>query len=84
MTYTLHHLAPGSYDLALDGVIMGGVVRETTARGTLTGWCAELLEDLPAATRPRPFDCVEHRFPSLEAATAWLGDAQISNSLTVA
>ena len=80
MTYTLHLLAPGSYDLALDGVIIGGVVRETTARGTLKGWCAELLEDLPAAKRPRPFDCVEHRFPSLEAATAWLGGAPILDS----
>ncbi|MFK5599941.1 hypothetical protein ACFZ8E_23535 [Methylobacterium sp. HMF5984] len=77
MRYTLHQLAAGSYDLALDGVIVGGVVRETTAGGAPTGWCAELLEDLPAATRPRPFDCVEHRFPTLEAATAWLGGAPI-------
>ncbi|MCJ2106770.1 phage tail length tape measure family protein [Methylobacterium sp. E-041] len=77
MTYTLHQLAAGSYDLALDGVIVGGVVRETTAGGVPTGWCAELLEDLPAGTRPRPFDCVEHRFPTLEAATAWLGGSPI-------
>lgn len=73
MTYTLHQLAPGSYDLALDGVIVGGVVRETTAGGSSTGWCAELLQDLPAATRPHPFDCVEHRFPTLEATAEWLG-----------
>ncbi|POR40397.1 hypothetical protein [Methylobacterium sp. V23] len=80
MTYTLHRLAPGSYDLALDGVIVGGVVRETTAGGAPTGWCAELLQDLPAATRPRPFDCVEHRFQTLEAAVAWLGGAAILDS----
>lgn len=47
-------LAPGSYDLALDCVIVGDVVCEITARGTLMGWCAELLEGLAAATRFRP------------------------------
>ena len=77
MTYTLHHLAAGSYDLALDGALVGSVVREVTAGGNTTVWCAELFEDLPAATRPRPFDCIEHRFPTLEATTAWLGGAQI-------
>lgn len=81
MTYTLHHLAPGSYDRALDGVIVGGVVRETTAGVAPTGWCAELLQDQPAATRPRPFDCVEHRFPTMEAATVWLGGAPILKAL---
>ena len=60
---------------------MGAELRETTACGALKGWCAELLEDMPAATRPRPFDCVEHRLPSLEAATAWLGGAPISEAL---
>lgn len=84
MTYTLHHLASRSYDLALDGVIVGGVVRETTAGGAPTGWCAELLLDLPAATRPRPFDCVEHRFPTLEAAATWLGGAPILDGIEAA
>lgn len=84
MTYTLHLLAPGSYDLALNGVIVGGVVRETMVGGGVTGWCAELLEDLPAATRPRPFDCVEHRFPTLEAAATWLGGAPILDGMEAA
>ena len=77
MTYTLHYLAAGSYDLALDGVLVGSVVREVTAGGNTTGWFAELFEDLRAEKRPRPFDYVEHRFPTLEAVTAWLGGAQI-------
>ena len=33
MTYTLHQLAAGSYDLALDGVIVGDVVRDVTPGG---------------------------------------------------
>ncbi|TXM72655.1 hypothetical protein FV226_11565 [Methylobacterium sp. WL12] len=81
MTYSLHHLAPGSYDLVLNGAIVGGVVREVTASGSVRGWCAELFDDLPEGTRPRPFDCVEHRFPTLEAAAEWLGGAQILDAL---
>jgi hypothetical protein len=81
MTYTLQQLAPGSYDLILDGVIVGSVVREISAQGTFKGWCAELLEDQPAATRPSPFACIEHRFPTLDAAAAWLGDALILSAL---
>lgn len=53
MTYTLHQLASGSYDLALDGVIVGGVVRETTAGGPLPDgarncWTIFRLRHVPA------------------------------------
>jgi hypothetical protein len=52
MTYTLHRLAPGSYDLCLDGELIGGVVRTSEHRKT---WIAELLVDAPPEARPRPF-----------------------------
>jgi hypothetical protein len=77
MTYELHRLAAGSYDLVCDGAIMGSVVRQVTRDGDGRGWHAELLEDLPPARRPRPFEKIEHRFPTLEAVTSWLGGAAI-------
>ena len=77
MTYTLHQLAPGSYDLALDGVIVGSVVRDVTAADALMGWRAELLDDLPPEQRPSPFTDAEHLFRTLEAAMAWLGGAAV-------
>jgi len=78
MPYTLHRLAAGSYDLLLDGIVIGGVVRETSCDHVM-GWRAELLEDLPRARRPKPFTRVEHRFKAFGEVLAWLGDAAIVN-----
>lgn len=80
MTYTLHRLAAGSYDLLLDGVIVGSVVREVSADGGHRGWYAELLEDLLPDRRPRPFIEIEHAFPTLDEATEWLGGAVVLNA----
>ncbi|GJE43774.1 hypothetical protein [Methylobacterium soli] len=80
MTYTLHPLAPGSYDLALNGVIVGGVVREVSPGGTAKGWRAELLDEIPPEQRPAPFCEIEHQFRSLEAAAEWLGAAIVNDS----
>ena len=77
MAYTLHRLAAGSYDLALDDAIMGSVVREVSSSGRTEGWRVELLDDLPAVLKPPPFTQAEHHFPTLEAALAWLGDASV-------
>ncbi len=73
MTYVLYKLAPGSYDLELDGELIGGVVR--TARET--AWTAELLDPLPAEKRPTPFTDLEHEFPTFEAALEWLGGPEV-------
>ncbi|RYY17704.1 MAG: hypothetical protein EON55_01485 [Alphaproteobacteria bacterium] len=81
MTYTLHRLAPGSYDLALDGQIVGSLVRNITAGGGVSGWQAELLNAVPADQRPPPFESVTHPFKSLEAAIAWLGGATVSEAV---
>ena len=78
MPYALHRLAAGSYDLLLDGHVVGGVVRDITADGDVRRWRAELLDELPPAQRPQPFIGIEHRFDSLEEIVAWLGDAPIN------
>jgi hypothetical protein len=82
MAYTLHRLAPGSYDLALDDAIMGSVVRDISPGGHGAGWRVQLLDDLPSVLRPHPFTQTEHHFPSLEAAMAWLGGATVAESPT--
>ena len=65
MTYTLHRLASGSYDLALDGVIVGSVVREVRGGADDDIWHAELLNDPPPEKRPPPFSKIDHTFGSL-------------------
>jgi hypothetical protein len=68
MTYSLTQLAPGAYDLLLNGEIIGGVVR-SGSRQPYT-WTAELLEDLLLGRRPAPFKEIEHDFPTLEELCA--------------
>ncbi|GJE42754.1 hypothetical protein [Methylobacterium soli] len=80
MPYTLYRLAAGSYDLLLDGTVMGGVVRDVPPDGDVRRWRAELLDDLPPLQRPQPFTEIEHRFDSLEEVVSWLGDAAITNN----
>ena len=71
MTYTLSRLAPGSYDVLLDGEIIASLARNGPSdRAT---WSAELLNDLPAGELPPPFVEPEHTFKSLEEARNWLG-----------
>ena len=74
MTYSLSKLASGSYDLYLNGLLMGGVVRNGPSART---WTAELLEDESGDGMPKPFTKPEHRFPSLEAVLDWLGGAKV-------
>jgi hypothetical protein len=70
MNYVLYKVAPGSYDLELDGELIGGVVRTVTRE---TAWTAELLDPLPAEKRPRPFKELEHELATFEAVLEWLG-----------
>lgn len=77
MNYSLHRLAPGSYDLVLDGKIVGSVVREIVAGDDAPVWHAELLDDPPLIGRPNPFSKVDHAFGTLDAVLAWLGGARI-------
>ncbi|WP_262267354.1 hypothetical protein [Microvirga yunnanensis] len=72
MTYSLIQLAPGAYDLLLNGEVVGSVVRNSSYQPYT--WTAELLEDLPPARRPAPFTDLEHVFASLEDLCDWLGN----------
>ncbi len=75
MVYTLSRLAPGSYDVLLDGVIVASLVRSgETSNAT---WTVELLRDAPSWKRPAPFTEPEHSFGSLEEAREWLGSTEI-------
>jgi hypothetical protein len=80
MPYTLVRLAPGSYDLVLDGEIVGSVVEDLTARGYAKGWQAELLTSGPVINWPAPFTKPEHDFESFEAVLAWLGFPPVSEA----
>jgi hypothetical protein len=71
MTYRLSRLAPGSYDVLLNGIIIASLVR--SGSGENATWTAELLVDLPPGERPAPFTEPEHTFQSLDEARHWLG-----------
>ncbi len=78
MTYTVSRLAPGSYDVLLDGVIVASLVR-SGSKDNVT-WTAELLTDVPSWKRPAPFTESEHTFSSLEEARQWLGNPEIRDT----
>ena len=75
MAYKLSQLAPGSYDVVLNGVIIASLVRSVQSREPT--WTAELLVDMPPEERPSPFTGPEHTFASLEEAQRWLGCTEI-------
>ncbi len=78
MIYKLSRLAPGSYDVLLNGVIVASLVRGGETDNAT--WTAELLVDLPPEERPTPFTESEHSFGSLEEAQKWLGGAEIRDT----
>ncbi|MEE7446556.1 hypothetical protein MRF4_01190 [Methylobacterium radiotolerans] len=73
MTYTVEQLAPGSYDVLLDGVVIAALVRVVSHTGPSDTWQVELLDELPQAERPAPFTSQWHTFKSHAAALEWLG-----------
>jgi hypothetical protein len=78
MTFTLSRLAPGSYDVLLNGMIVASLVRSGETDNAT--WTAELLEDVYPRRRPAPFKEAEHTFSSLEEAQTWLGGAEIRDA----
>jgi hypothetical protein len=73
MAYTVEQLAPGSYDVLLDGVVIASLVRNVHRSGPADTWSAELLNEMPAIKRPAPFTNQRHVFKSRPAALEWLG-----------
>jgi hypothetical protein len=78
MTYSLIQLAPGAYDLLLEGEVMGSVVRNSSSQPYT--WTAELLEDAPPSRRPAPFTELEHVFASLEDLCEWFAQPQMQTN----
>ena len=70
--YKLVQLAPGSYDVLLNGTVIASLARNGWDSKSI--WAAELLEDLPPGQRPEPFIEVEHPVATSEEARAWLGN----------
>lgn len=70
MPYTLQRLAPGSFDLVLNGKVVGSLVRDVSEDGREGDWMAETLDDSPPF--PAPFERGKHAFPTLLAAAEWL------------
>jgi hypothetical protein len=79
MTYSLIQLAPGAYDLFLNGDLMGNVVRVGVGSKN-TSWTAELLEDLLPSRQPIPFVEIEHKFRTLEELCEWLGNPDVKST----
>ena len=73
MPYTVHRLAPGSYDVLLDSQVIASLVQQDEGTESGGSWHVELLTNPPALWRPAPFTANEHTFPSLTEACAWLG-----------
>ena len=70
MTYTVERLAPGSYDVLLDGVVIAALVRVVSGTEPSDAWQIELLDEVPQADRPAPFTSQGHTFRSRAAALA--------------
>lgn len=73
MTYSVQQLAPGSYDVLLDGALVASLVREVGRSDAVQGWLIELLDETVPAKRPAPFTGQQHAFASRAAALEWLG-----------
>jgi hypothetical protein len=73
MTYTVEQLAPGSYDVFLDGCLIAALVRDASRRGASDEWQIDLLEETPLSALHAPFTAQSHAFRSRGAALEWLG-----------
>ena len=72
MRYDLARLAPGSYDLLLNGEVVASLVRSTSP--DTESWFVELLDE--TGPRPPPFCDAVHEFASFAEAAQWLGNPE--------
>ncbi|MEH3063689.1 MAG: hypothetical protein PGN33_13410 [Methylobacterium radiotolerans] len=72
MTYTVQQLAPGSYDVLLNGSPVASLVREVDRSGAVREWLVDLLDETPLPKRPAPFTAQQHAFATRAAALEWL------------
>jgi hypothetical protein len=78
MTYELSQLAPGSYDVLLNGTMIASLVRSGQTESST--WTVELLEEVRPSDMSMPFTEHEHTFGSLKEAWQWLKGAEINHS----
>jgi hypothetical protein len=78
MTYELSQLAPGSYDVLLDGTVVASLVRSGQTESST--WTVELLEEVLPSEMPTPFTEHEHTFGSLKEAWQWLQGVEVNHS----
>jgi hypothetical protein len=71
VTYTVVKLAPGSYDVLLDGNLVASLTRDID--GLDDEWRIDLLAEPPPSECPPPFERQSHTFSSYQAALDWLG-----------
>jgi hypothetical protein len=76
MAYRIFQLARGSYDIDLDGEVIGSLVHLAPMRHRPASWVAELLSD--DGQRPPPFVSAEHEFQAFGDVLAWLGDPHVT------
>ena len=80
MTYTVEQLAPGSYDVLRDGVVIASLVLDIHRGSRPDTWSVELLAEVPAIKRPAPFMKQRHVFNSRPAALEWLGISKLTDA----
>ena len=73
MTYTIEQLAPGSYDVLLNGSPVAALVREVDRSDRVREWLVELFDETLPVDRPAPFTAQSHTFRSRPDALEWLG-----------
>ena len=75
MNYRLIRLAPGSYDLELNGEVIASLVKDGNHGHHAVRWYAELLNE--TGPRPAPFSEAVHQFGSFDDAVTWLGHPDV-------
>jgi hypothetical protein len=70
-TYSVEQLAPGSYDVLLDGALVAAFVHGIN--GLDDGWRIDPLDEALSSDRTPLFSSQSHTFRSLPAALDWLG-----------
>lgn len=69
--YTVKELAPGSFDVLLDGSLIAALTHSIDGLGG--GWRIDLLSEISPSECPPPFESQSHIFVSQQAALEWLG-----------
>jgi len=80
VTYTVEQLAPGSYDVLRDGIVIASLVRVLSHGEPSDTWQIKLLDEMPASKRPAPFKSQWHTFKSRQAALGWLGIPELTDA----